>query len=73
MAEVLPRDKLPVCHALHQLIERLNARHRSREFAPARVTVPVHKNRVKPRVSRTVHIVHQGIANHEYLVGGLRP
>jgi hypothetical protein len=34
------------------------------------LSVPVHENSVKPRASRSMHIVNQGIANHEYLVGG---
>src|SRR5690349_13134260 len=68
--EALPRDELLVCHTLHKFTERLNTMYSFWEFSLTGLSVPVHENSAKPRASRSMHIVNEGIANHEYFVGG---
>src|SRR5262245_41968216 len=72
MAEALhlPRDELPICHALHKFIKRLNTRYRFWEFTLTGLSVPIHENGLKPRGNRSTRIIHEGIANHEDLARG---
>jgi hypothetical protein len=70
MADPLPCEELLACQALRKLIQRSNGRYRFREFRLAGLGVSVHQDSAKSRAIRSVHIVTQGIANEEYLLGG---